>query len=80
MGKKCIICNEDATYKIKDSSDYYCQECAEDNFADLSVLVTLEEEAQRLKELIKEKLSLEDPTPESKSKDDDIQDSETRTD
>jgi len=80
MGKKCIICNEDANYKIKDSSDYYCQECAEDNFADLSVLVTLEEEAQRLKELIKEKLSLENQAPENKSKDDDVQESETRTD
>ncbi len=60
MGKKCIICNQEATFQIKDTFDYYCPECAEDNFADLSVLVKVEEEAQRLKELIKEKLNDED--------------------
>ncbi len=60
MGKKCIICHQEATFQIKDTSDYYCPECAEDNFADLSVLVKVEEEAQRLKELIKEKLNDED--------------------
>ncbi len=60
MGKKCIICDEPAIYKIKDSADYYCQECAQDNFADLSVLVTVEEEAQRLKKIVAERLQAED--------------------
>jgi len=56
MGKKCIICNEEAGYKIKDTSDYYCQECAEENFNDLNLLVTMEEEAKRLKEYLKSKM------------------------
>lgn len=55
MGKKCIVCDAEAIYKIKDTSDYYCQECAQENFADLSLLVKVEEEAQRLKEFIEHK-------------------------
>ena len=50
MVKRCIVCEEEAAYKIRDTSDYYCQDCADDNFADLTLLVKLEEEAQRLKE------------------------------
>jgi hypothetical protein len=56
MPKKCIICTEEAIYKIKDTPDYYCEECAEENFADISVLIKVEEEAQRLKEAIKGKM------------------------
>jgi hypothetical protein len=56
MVKKCIICEAEAVYKIKDNSDFYCQECAEENFADLTMLVKVEEEAQRLKEFLKEKM------------------------
>ncbi len=56
MAKKCIICNKEATYKIKDTSEYYCPECAEENFADLSLLVKVEDEAQRLKEFIRKKI------------------------
>lgn len=55
MGKKCIVCDGEAVYKIKDTSDYYCQECAQENFADLSLLVKVEEEAQRLKEFVEHK-------------------------
>ena len=55
MGKKCVVCDAEATYKIKDTSDYYCQECAQENFADLTLLVKVEEEAQRLKILIEQK-------------------------
>lgn len=57
MTKHCIICNDPATLKIKDTPDYYCQSCAEENFADLSMLVKVEEEAQKLKEFVKEKIS-----------------------
>jgi len=60
MSKKCIICGEEATYKIKDTADFYCQTCAEENFGDITMLVKLEEEAQRLKEFIKEKIKLSD--------------------
>lgn len=56
MVKKCIICNQEAVYKIKDTPDFYCEECAQENFADLSVLVKVEEEAQRLKEVLKDKM------------------------
>jgi hypothetical protein len=56
MPKKCIVCEEEAGYKIKDTSDFYCKPCAEENFADLSMLITMEEEAQRLKEYLKEKV------------------------
>lgn len=55
MSKKCIVCDGEAIYKIKDTSDYYCQDCAQENFADLSLLVKLEEEAQRLKEFVEQK-------------------------
>ncbi len=57
MTKHCIICNDPAILKIKDTPDYYCQSCAEENFADLSMLVKVEEEAQKLKEYVKEKSS-----------------------
>ncbi|MFH1275693.1 MAG: hypothetical protein ABIH82_01125 [Candidatus Woesearchaeota archaeon] len=56
MVKKCIICNDKAEFKIKDTPDYYCRECAEENFADLSMLIKVEEEAQRLKDYLKEKM------------------------
>ncbi len=56
MVKKCIICNEEANFKIKDSSEFYCQECAEESFADLSLLQKVEEETQALKEIINGKL------------------------
>ncbi len=57
MTKKCIICDEIATFKIKDTPDYYCQTCAEENFADLTVLMKVEEEAQKLKAYVKEKVA-----------------------
>ena len=58
MTKKAIICNEEeAIYKIKDTSDYYCQDCAEENFADTSILLKVEEEAQRLNEYVEQKLN-----------------------
>ena len=47
--KKCTICEAPALYHIKDTSDYYCQSCAEENFADLSVLMKVEEEEHKLK-------------------------------
>ena len=71
MVKRCIICSEEATFKIKDTADFYCQVCAEENFADLSLLVNVEEEAQKLKELVKERLKL---IPEEQSHDEDKQD------
>ncbi|MAF13560.1 MAG: hypothetical protein CMI53_01570 [Parcubacteria group bacterium] len=57
MPKKCIICSEEAEFKIKDGNEYYCQECAEDSFADLTVLQSVEEAAQLLKQVIKERIN-----------------------
>lgn len=57
MGKKCIICGREAEFKIKDTPDYYCEECAEENFADLSMLVRVEEEAQALKKAVGDKIN-----------------------
>lgn len=59
MAKKCIVCDAEAKYKIKDTSDYYCQECAEENFSDVELLITVEDEAQRLKQFVKERLENE---------------------
>lgn len=57
MVKKCIICQEEATHKIKNTSDYYCEECAKENFSDLDLLITLEDEAKKLKQLLKNKMA-----------------------
>ncbi len=54
MVKKCIVCNGKAEFKIKATSDYYCRECAQENFADLTMLITLEEEAKILKSYLDE--------------------------
>lgn len=69
MTKKCIICNEEALFHIKDTSDFYCQSCAEENFADLTVLVRVEDEAQRLKEYVKEKTEGDEEEPDHVSND-----------
>ncbi len=42
MTKKCIICGSEAVFGIKDSSESYCKECAEEHFDDLSYLEKLE--------------------------------------
>lgn len=57
MVKKCIICNDGAEFKIKDSNEFYCEECAEEHFADLSLLQKVEEEAQALKKVVLDKIN-----------------------
>jgi len=54
MGKRCIICDEDAKFAIKGTSDFYCEECAKEHFSDISVLVQVEEQAKKIKELVEE--------------------------
>ncbi|MDD2840779.1 MAG: hypothetical protein PHY80_06785 [Rickettsiales bacterium] len=39
---KCIICGENAIYRIKGTNDFYCKECAIENFSDISVLENIE--------------------------------------
>jgi hypothetical protein len=43
MPKKCIICNEKAVFAIKGTSDFYCENCAEENFDDLTCLEKIKE-------------------------------------
>ncbi len=60
MGKKCIICGSDAKFCIKNSSEFYCQDCAEESFGDISMLMKVEEEADRLKAAIEEKTQFDE--------------------
>jgi hypothetical protein len=72
MGKKCVICDEEAEFLVKGTSDYYCKKHAEEFFGDISVLQSIEEQAKHLKELIKEKLTdIDDlmPTGQEEAKD-----------
>ena len=55
MAKKCIMCGEPAEFKIKDGSEFYCEECAHMQFGDVALLVKLEEDAQKLKKAIEDK-------------------------
>lgn len=41
MKRKCVICDDPAILMIKDSNDFYCQDCAKEQFADLSYLVSV---------------------------------------
>ena len=52
MAKKCLICDDEATYCIKGTFDFYCEPCAIEQFGDVAVLVRVEEEAKRLKDMI----------------------------
>ena len=72
MVNKCIICDDPAEYKIKDSLDYYCKECAEEHFSDTSILLKVEEEAKRLQKFLSEKIDpikLNDKTELGEEKD-----------
>lgn len=64
MPKKCILCDKEAEYVMKGTNDGYCKECAEDNFGDVSYLVKAEKEANKIKELIKEKMDYDGPDPD----------------
>ncbi|NQV08476.1 hypothetical protein HQ529_01340 [Candidatus Woesearchaeota archaeon] len=52
MGKKCIMCEEDAGFCIKGTSECYCEECAKEHFSDLDLLQRVEEQAQSLKKAV----------------------------
>jgi hypothetical protein len=57
MAKKCNICGKEAKYLVKDSRDFYCEECAEEQFGDIAMLVRVEDQAVKLKKVVDEKLS-----------------------
>tara|TARA_Y100000310_G_scaffold254429_1_gene261509 strand:+ start:149 stop:337 length:189 start_codon:yes stop_codon:yes gene_type:complete len=60
MAKKCIICDAEAVFLIKGSNESYCDGCAKENFSDLTLLQTVEEEAAKVKQIIKEKTKQEE--------------------
>ena len=59
MPKKCIICGAEAKYLIKGTSDYYCDECAEENFADISLLQKVEDKLREEAEVAEEESDTE---------------------
>lgn len=48
MPKKCIICGDEAKFCIRDCSEYYCEECAHENFADIDLLEKITERAVKV--------------------------------
>lgn len=54
MGKRCIICNEEAEYRIRNSTECYCPECAAEHFGDISLLEEIEQQAQQLRQAVAE--------------------------
>ncbi|MBI5003045.1 hypothetical protein HZC31_06690 [Candidatus Woesearchaeota archaeon] len=57
--KKCLICEEEAKFAIKSTNDYYCEECAQDQFGDISYLVKIEEATQQQEKSVINKLEEE---------------------
>ena len=57
MPKKCIICGDEAVYRIKDTSDFYCTDCAVENFSDIDLLQKVEETVKKVKEDIEKRTS-----------------------
>jgi hypothetical protein len=76
MPKKCIICGDEAVYAIKDTSDFYCTECAEEQFGELSMLVKVEEQAAKLKRLIEQRQDTEDGEAPQEEKEEEGQEEE----
>lgn len=57
MGKKCIICEDEAKFCIKNTSDYYCEECAQENFSDIDLLQKVETQVRALKSYLENKVA-----------------------
>lgn len=49
MPKRCTICGEEAEFCLKNTSAFYCKDCAKENFSDLELLQKLGEQAAALK-------------------------------
>ncbi len=52
MPKKCLICSSEAQFAVKGTSDFYCGQCAEENFGDIALLVAIEEQAKQMKDAV----------------------------
>ena len=49
MAKRCMICGDKATLRIKNGSEFYCDECALMQFGDVAMLVKIADDAAKLK-------------------------------
>ncbi len=52
MPKKCILCEKEAEYCIKGSSESYCKECAVEQFHDVDYLQKIEKESKKIISLV----------------------------
>ncbi len=52
MPKKCILCEKEAEYCIKGSSETYCKECAVEQFQDVDYLQKIEEQSKKVVSLV----------------------------
>jgi hypothetical protein len=59
MTKGCCLCEANAEFVLKGTTDYYCKECALDFFGDIGLLLPLEEEAQVLAKFVEEKMKVD---------------------
>jgi hypothetical protein len=57
--KKCLVCDEEAQFAIKETKDFYCKECAEEQFGDVSYLVTIEDNENKEEPVYSEKVNEE---------------------
>ncbi len=42
--KKCVLCSNEAVFMVKDTSEFYCEDCALENFSDIGALTRLDAE------------------------------------
>ncbi len=57
MPKKCILCDKEAEYCIKGSSETYCKECAIEQFQDVDYLQKIEEvQTKKVNEILSDKI------------------------
>ncbi len=55
MPKKCILCEKEAEYCIKGSSESYCKECAVEQFQDVDYLQKIEDlQSKKVISLVKD--------------------------
>ena len=50
--KKCNLCSNDAVFLVKETSEYYCEDCALENFSDIGALTRIDEEIELKKRKI----------------------------
>ena len=59
MPKKCILCEDNASHAVKGTNNYYCRDCATEQFGDLTLLQPISGPRQAAKNLIADRLGHE---------------------